>query len=81
MLPLDVTPAQQRLQDERVRQMTTVEKARALDDLCSAVRQLAEVGIRQRQPGASPALVRWLLAAQIYGEAVALRVLGDRPDQ
>lgn len=79
MRPLDVTPAQQRLHDELVRTMNSIDKARAIDELCLAVRQLAEAGIRHRHPGASDELVRWLLAEHLYGAKVAVRLVGERP--
>lgn len=79
MLPLDVTPAQQRRHDELARRLTTEQRARLIDDLWRTGRQLAEAGVRDRPPGASEPLVRWLLTELLYGAAVAERLYGPRP--
>lgn len=79
MLPLDVTAAQQRRHDELVRRLTPEQRGRLIDDLWRAGRQLAEAGVRDRHPGASEPLVRWLLTELLYGAAVAQRLHGPRP--
>ncbi len=48
--------------------------------LSSAVRQLAEAGIRTRNPGASPAEVRVRLAVRLYGRVAAMRLFGEIPN-
>ena len=79
MLPRDVTPEQMKFQDGLVRQMSPERRVAALNQMCDGVRQLAVLGLRDRFPQASDALVRWLLVTQIYGEATARRLLGERP--
>ncbi len=79
MLPLDVTPAQQRRHDELIRRLSMEERARLIDNLWRTGRQLAEAGVRERSPGASEALVRWRLTELLYGAPVAERLHGARP--
>lgn len=63
-----------------MRDLPTVKKAALIDGLWRAGRQLAEAGIRSRNPGASAPLVRWLLTELLYGEATAVRLHGARPE-
>lgn len=79
VLPLDVTPAQQARHDELLRALSEPQRAALVAGLWTAGRQLAEAGVRARNPGASEALVRWLLTAVIYDEATAVRLHGTRP--
>ena len=79
MGPLDVTPAQLRRHDELVRGLSVVQRAEVIEDLVETGRHLARIGLRQRHPGASEALVEWLLVEQLYGEPVARRLRGPRP--
>ncbi|MFT3713150.1 MAG: hypothetical protein QM817_36305 [Archangium sp.] len=79
MLPLDVTAQQQAKHDELLRRLSEPQKSALVAGLWKAGRQLAEAGVRQRNPGASEALVRWLLTAVIYDEATARRLHGERP--
>ncbi len=81
MGPLDVTPGQLRRHDELVRGLSIAERAQVIDDLVETGRHLARVGLRQRQPGASEALIEWLLVDQLYGEQVARRLRGPRPSR
>jgi hypothetical protein len=79
VLPLDVTPAQQRRHDELLRRLSEPQRASLVAGLWSTGRQLAEAGVRARHPSASEALVRWLLTAVIYDEPTALRLHGTKP--
>jgi len=81
MRPLDVTAEQQRKHDELVRRLSDGEKGAILDGLIESGRQLARIGIKQRHPGATDALVEWLLIENLYGASVALRLRGQRPAQ
>jgi hypothetical protein len=47
--------------------------------LTTAVRQLAEAGIRQRHPHASDSEVRVRLTVRLYGRDVARRLFGAVP--
>ncbi len=78
MIPLDVTPAQQARHDELLRALSEPQRGAVISGLWAAGRQLAEAGVRARNPGASEALVRWLLTAVIYDEATAVRLHGPR---
>lgn len=79
MLPLDVSPAQQARHDELLRGLSEPQRAALVAGLWAAGRQLAEAGVRSRNPGASESLVRWLLTSVIYDEATAVRLHGARP--
>jgi hypothetical protein len=48
--------------------------------LSSAVRQLAEAGLRMRHPGASDQELRVRLAVRLYGRAAAVRLFATVPD-
>jgi hypothetical protein len=75
---LDTSPAQRQAYYGRLRALTVVERAAMLSRLCRGVRTLAEAGIRHAQPGLSDAAVRRELTVRLYGEAVALRLLGPK---
>ncbi|MBX7113869.1 MAG: hypothetical protein K1X64_05985 [Myxococcaceae bacterium] len=79
MLPLDVTPEQQARHDALWRKLNEPQRAALVAGLWATGRQLAEAGVRARNPLASEALVRWLLTAVIYDEATAQRLHGPRP--
>jgi hypothetical protein len=79
MLPLDVTPSQQARHDELLQRLSEPQRAALVANLWAAGRQLAEAGVRQRNPGASERLVRWLLTSVIYDKATARRLHGERP--
>lgn len=79
MAARDVSPELQRKHDAMWLSRSTAERAQAVAEMCKAGRELALIGIRQRNPGASVALQRWLLCALLYGEADANRFLGARP--
>lgn len=79
MLPLDVTPAQQARQDELRRRLSEPQRAALFAGLWATGRQLAEAGVRARNPNASEVLVRWLLTALLYDEATSVRLHGPRP--
>lgn len=79
MLPLDVTNAQLNRQAELLRRLSEPQRSALVAALWKTGRQLAEAGVRARNPGASEALVRWLLTATIYDEATAQRLHGSRP--
>ncbi len=81
MGPLDVTPEQLRRHDELVRRLTDMQKAAIVDDLVESGRQLARLGLEQRNPGATDALIEWLLVEQLYGAAAARRLRGVRPQR
>lgn len=79
MLPLDVSPEQQARHDALWRKLSEPQRAQLVAGLWATGRQLAEAGVRSRNPQASEALVRWLLTTVIYDEATALRLHGPRP--
>ncbi len=59
---------------ELLRARTPLARITAAADLSSAVRQLAEAGIRAADPDASPRVVRARLARRLYGAEVVARV-------
>jgi hypothetical protein len=75
---LDTSPAQRDAYYRRLRELAPHERAAILDRLCRGVRELAEAGIRHRQPGLTELEVRRELAVRIYGEAVAARLFGAK---
>lgn len=75
---LDTSPAQREAYYMRLRALTSVERAAILSRLCRSVRTLAEAGIRHSHPDSTPEEVRRALAVRLYGEDVALRLLGPK---
>lgn len=75
---LDTSPAQRDAYYARLRALTVQDRAANLTRLCRGVRTLAEVGIRHRRPGISAPQSRHELAVRMYGEDVAMRLLGPR---
>lgn len=69
----------QRKQDAMWLALSDVQRARAVFEMCKGGRELALLGIRDRNPGASEALQRWLLCELLYGLDDAVRFLGPRP--
>ena len=80
MLPGDMRdtsdPALQRYY-ELLRARTPLARITAAADLTTAVRQLAEAGIRAGDPNAPPSVVRARLARRLYGTDVAARLFPD----
>jgi hypothetical protein len=81
LLSDDTSVEAERIQVERWRQMSCVEKVRAVSELSRAAQELALVGIRLRHPGASErecflhlAVLKLGLdlACRVYPEAAAL---------
>jgi hypothetical protein len=81
VLAADTTVEAERIQVERWRRMTPLEKARAVTEVSRAVQELSLAGLRIRHPGASEreCLLRLAalklgrdLACEIYPEAAAL---------
>lgn len=58
------------------REATPAEKMRRLGRLNATARGLALVGLRRRNPEASPALLRRLLAELLFGAEMAGRIFG-----
>ena len=75
---LDTSPAQREVYYSRLRAMTSIQRAAMLSRLCRGVRSLAEAGIRNAHPDITPADVRRELTSRLYGEEVALRLLGPK---
>jgi len=81
VLAADTTAEAERMQVQRWRRMTPLEKARAVTEISRAVQELSLAGLRIRHPGASEreCLLRLAalklgrdLACEIYPEAAAL---------
>jgi hypothetical protein len=81
VLPLDVSSQQLDRQAALLRRLSEPARAQLVADLWATGRQLAEAGVRSRNPGASEPLVRWLLTSVIYDEATAVRLHGPRSAQ
>ena len=75
---LDTSPAQRDAYYARLRALTVQERAAMLTRLCRGVRTLAEAGIRHQHPGITAPEIRRELAVRLYGEAVAMRLLGPK---
>lgn len=75
---LDTSPAQRDAYDARLRALTVQERAAMLTRLWRGVRTLAEAGIRHQHPGITAPEIRRELAVRLYGEAVAMRLLGPK---
>jgi hypothetical protein len=75
---LDTSIAQREAYYGRLRAMSSVERAAMLSRLCRGVRTLAEAGIRHTHPLSTAEEVRRELTARLYGEDVALRLLGPK---
>lgn len=73
LMPDTSDPAQERYYELLGRQTPVARLAKAVS-LSAVVRELAEAGIRSRDPEASPDVVRARLAARLYGSAVAARL-------
>jgi hypothetical protein len=80
MAARDLSPEVQRKHDALWRSRSDAERAQAVGEMCQAGRELALIGIRQRNPAISVALERWLLCELLYGQADAIRFLGSRPN-
>ncbi len=76
----DTSPAQLRRYHELLRSLTPAQRLAKASALSLAVRALAEAGIRQRHPGASPEEVRARLAVRLYGREAAARMRLTVPD-
>jgi hypothetical protein len=73
----DTSPDAQRRYTEHMRSRTPADRARILAGLCSAVRRLAEVGVRAAHPDASPREVEAWVAVRLYGLSTAQRFFPD----
>jgi hypothetical protein len=62
---------------ELLRAQTPAARLATAARLTTAVRALAEAGIRSAHPTATPEVVRAQLAARLYGRAVARRLFPD----
>jgi hypothetical protein len=74
LLSDDTSAAAERIQVGRWRQMSSVEKVRAVSELSRAAQELALAGIRLRHPGASERECQLRLAALKLGHDLACRV-------
>lgn len=76
----DVDPGQFDKESDWLRSRTEAQRAEMLATLWRAGRELAEINVKQREPQASPARLRWLVTELLYGGEVAQRLLGPRPE-
>jgi hypothetical protein len=72
----DTGPRQQARYIELLRAQPPADRLRKAGALTRAVRQMAEVGLRQRFPHADETEIRVRLAERLYGRDVALRLFG-----
>jgi hypothetical protein len=72
----DTSPSQQDDYYGRLAKLTPEERLRIASRLTTAVRHLAEAGIRQRHPQASEDEVRVRFTVRLYGRAAATRLFG-----
>jgi hypothetical protein len=76
----DTSPERMRRYHELLRAQEPWQRLRTAIALSSAVRQLAEAGLRMRHPGASDQELRVRLAVRLYGRAAAIRLFATVPD-
>jgi hypothetical protein len=72
----DTSPKQQDDYYARLKRLTPEQRLRLAARLTTAVRRLAETGIRERHPLATDAEVRVRLAVRLYGRAAGQRLFG-----
>lgn len=76
----DTSLQQLRRYHELLRLTSPGDRLRKAGSLSAAVRSLAEAGIRQRHPEASPQEVRVRLAVRLYGRGLARRLFEAIPE-
>ncbi len=76
---LDTSPDARARYFDLIARLTPAERARKVVSLGRAARAFARAGIRQSQPGASPAAVELELVARMYGPAVARQLASFVP--
>jgi hypothetical protein len=72
----DTIPSQQDDYYARLSRLSAEQRLRIAARLSTAVRRLAEAGIRARHPQANVGEVRVRLAVRLYGRAAGLRLFG-----
>lgn len=77
----DTSPRARARYFEMLRKRSPDERLSTAAALTTAVRRLAEAGIRQRNPKASDLEVRNLLVELVYGKATAERLASRSRDQ
>jgi hypothetical protein len=75
----DVAPAQGEKESAWLRSLTEAQRAEILATLWRTGRELAEINIKQREPGIGAARLRWRVCELFYGSVVAQRLLGSIP--
>ncbi|MBK7916828.1 MAG: hypothetical protein IPJ94_11330 [Chloroflexi bacterium] len=76
----DTHPQMEALQIQLWRQASPTRKITMLAQLNAAARTLALTGLRDQNPQASEAELRYKLAGLLLGEELARKVYGDGPD-
>ena len=79
-LQRDTSPEMETRYQERLGQLTGVERLEVAVQLSSGVRSLAEAGLRHRHPGASEEELRCRLVVLLYGRDLAARLFPAVPD-
>jgi len=74
----DTSSEAERIQLDILRRLPPWRKAQMVADGWECSRELAMAGLRRRHPEASEQALRRLLAWLMLGDALALRVYGDR---
>ena len=72
----DTDPKIEALQFKLLREMPSWRKLEIVGDMNKAVRDLAQIGLRDRYPDASPDQIRRILADKILGKDLALKAYG-----
>ncbi len=76
----DTTPAAADAYFQLLRNAAPAERLRAAIAMTSAVRALAEAGIRERHAGATDDEINVRLAVRLYGRAAVATVFASIPD-
>lgn len=76
----DTSPKERARYFALLRALSLEQKAEIVASLNSAIRTLAETGIRERHPGISDEELRVRLAVRLYGREAGLRLFGRIPD-
>lgn len=77
---MDLLPPRKQRYLELLRSRSPVQRLVQAAELSMAVRRMAEIGLRQRYPDATPEEIRARLAVRLHGREAALRLYGMVPD-
>ncbi|MBC7876964.1 MAG: hypothetical protein H7Y59_07310 [Anaerolineales bacterium] len=74
-LSMDTHPQIEKIQIELLRGVSPARKLRMVSEMNHTVRVFMQAGLKQRNPNASPEILRQMLAGLLLGEELARKVL------